>query len=271
MFNRIVPVMTAQQKAIYKYSKNKPILNWDISNQQGVFNSGWNPLKGVNVCFRDESESRGLMWIVIEINSSIFRRGLSLTSAPNIPFLCDDAKDDIIAYGYFFEKDPVTRKINMMLRVKPFRGRERVVVYQNCQYFGLDYDEILEGDVFSNKRILQSRFTLSNEWQDKALCTGVNFLYKNFQDFKYVVDAINDFIQSNKIREHLVPDVVNAFPLLRPVRQIPAIIRRDDVALYLNEDGYLGHPTPMAVASIGDLDDDATYIPGVVIEQCGGR
>ena len=235
MFNRIVPVMTAQQKAIYKYSKNKPILNWDISNQQGVFNSGWNPLKGVNVCFRDESESRGLMWIVIEINSSIFRRGLSLTSAPNIPFLCDDAKDDIIAYGYFFEKDPITKKINMMLRIKPFRNREHTVVYQNCQYFGLDYDEILEGNVFNRKHILQSRFTLSNEWQDKALCTGVNFLHKNFQDFKYVVDSINDFIQSNKIREHLVPEIAHAYPLLRAFRQIPAIITRDDLSLYLHE------------------------------------
>lgn len=188
-------MMTEKQKAIHKYSKNKPILNWDISNQRGVFNSGWNPLKGVNVCFRDESESRGLMWIVIEINSSIFKCGLSLTSTPNIPMLCNDAQDDIIAYGYFFEKDPITRKINMMLRMKPFRNRERMVMYQNCQYFGLDYDEILEGDIFSRKHILQSRFTLSNEWQDKALCTGVNFLHKNFQDFKYAVDAINDFIQ----------------------------------------------------------------------------
>lgn len=262
-----MPIITEKQRAINKYSKNKPTLNWNINNQQGVFNSGWNPLKGINICFRDESEPRGLMWIVIEINSPIFKRGLSLTSTPNIPMLCNDAQDDIIAYGYFFEKDPVTKKINMMLRIKPFRGRERMITYQNCQYFGLDYDEILEGSVFQNQHIIQSRFTLSNEWQDKALCTGVNLLHKHFRDFKYVVDVINDFIQANKIREHLVPEVVNAFPLLKPIKQIPVLITRYDLALYLREDGYLGHPTPMAVASIGDLDmdDDATYIPNVVI------
>jgi len=263
--------MSNKQKAIHKYSKNKPILNWDISNQKSVFNSGWNPLKPINICFRDESETRGIMWIIIEINSPIFKRGLSLTSTPYIPYICKDANDDVIAYGFFFEKDPITKKINMMLRIKPFRNREHTVVYQNCQYFGLDYDEILEGNVFNRKHILQSRFTLSNEWQDKALCTGVNFLHKNFQDFKYVVDSINDFIQSNKIREHLVPEIAHAYPLLRPFRQIPAIITRDDLSLYLHEDGYLVHPTPMAVASIGDPDDDATYIPDIVIEQCGGR
>lgn len=264
MYNRIVPIMTdtEKQRAINKYSKHRPSLNWDIQNQKSVFMSGWNPLKGVNICFRDESETRGKISIIIEINTLSIRHGLSLTMAtPYIPYICDDAQNSVIAYGYFFEKDPITKKINMMLRKKPFREREHITIYHNIQYFGLDHDEI----VYGRRHILQSRFTLSNEWQDKALNTGVNLLYSGFRDFQYIVDLVNDFIQANKVREHLIPDVAHAFPLLNTISYEKYNISHN-ISVYMGEDGYMGHPNPNAIASIDDGEDDmATYVGDIVV------
>ena len=260
MFNRVSPIIAEKEAAIVKYSNNTPVLDWSIRNQRDILHSGWNPMKGVNICFCDESAINGRMWFIVEIHKPYFNLN-TLWKKINIPYICDDAQDSIIAYGYYFEKDPRTKKINMMFRNKPFRGRERVVIYHNCQYFALDFDEFLTG---RTHRVIQSRFTLSNEWQDKTVVTGVNFIHPDFRDFAHIVDKINDFIQTNKIQEH-IPETIQAFPLLKLIRQIPEeFIHAHDMSLYTNRDGYIGHPNPTAVATIEDPEDSITIVECVL-------
>ena len=268
MFRRVSPVSNVQgvlrKRAIQKYKKNKPSLNWEVTNNKGILYSGWNPLKGINICFVDRSATNDMMCIFIEVNVPIFKHGLSTTSQPNIPFLCNDIGDGSIAFGYFFEKDPVTRHINLMVRTKHFRETEHVVVYRNCQYFGLDYDDILvpESNRINSdmKHIIQSRFIVSNEWQDKTLRTGVNLLYRTFQDFQYVVEAVNDFIQDNMVKEHLVPGVVNAYPVLRVVRRLPDLFTPETVRMLLYQEEIIHRITPNAVAEYNDDVCEATVV-----------
>jgi hypothetical protein len=67
--------------------------------------------------------------------------------------------------------------------------------------------------------IEESKFIVSNEWQDKALGTGVNFCHRHFSDFHYVIEHINDFIQKAKVDANAVPEVANAYPMLEPLYQ----------------------------------------------------
>jgi hypothetical protein len=198
------------------YSKNKPILNWNTNNKRSIYYSDWNSLKGINICFCDESETKNKISIIIEINTLILKRGFSILFNPYIPYLCNDAQNGIIAFGYFFEKNPETKKMNMTLRIKSLHDKEQTVVYKDCEYFAINYDNIYTPikNTFNSNCILQSYFTISNEWQDKSLRTGVNFADKSFQDFKHVVEKVNNFIQNNKIKEHLIPDFIMAYPLL---------------------------------------------------------
>jgi hypothetical protein len=63
----------------------------------------------------------------------------------------------------------------------------------------------------------ESKFVVSNEWQDKALRTGVNFCHESLCDFRFVVDHINDFIQQAKVEANSVPVTSRAYPMLSPV------------------------------------------------------
>jgi len=203
-----------KEKVLLKYSKNKPTLNWDANNKKGVYYSGWNPLCGINICFQEDSDN-DMMRIIIEINT--------LCSS----YICHDTKNRIVAFEYLFKKDSETKKINMTFRMKPFKENEHIVVYKDCKYFGLDYDydEIIKYNPFLlaniTKTKVQSRFTISNDWQDKTLSTGVNFLHHQFKDFKYVTEYINEFIQNHIVREHLIPENIKAYPLLNIVQSNP--------------------------------------------------
>lgn len=266
MFRRVSPQSSFQdgsrRRAIQKYKSNRPSLNWDPMNNKGIMYSGWNPLKGINLCFVDQSAARDLMCIIIEINVPLFTRGLSKTiTNTKIPFLCNDIGNENIAFGLFFEKDPITRHINLMVRIKHFRSKEHVVIYKNCQYFGLDYDDILQFDHNDNvQHVIQSRFIVSNEWQDKTLRTGVNLFYKTFQDFKYVIETVNDFIQENMVKEHLVPNVATAVPELCVVPRLPDEFTTETFRLFVHQDEVIHRVVPHAVAEYNDNICDAVVV-----------
>jgi hypothetical protein len=214
MAHKISPMMSAREMTIKRYSKSKPYLNWDKSNRNGILRSGWNPLRGINICFNDESQTNNRMSIIIELNAPMYHTGLSKMHPTHVPFVTKEFNHKIVAFGYFFEQDRNSKEINLILRIKPFYEKEYIILYRDCNYFGICYENI----ALDSKHIFESKFVISNDWQDKAIKTVINFYHKSFRDFHYVVEAVNDFIQNNKMKEHMIPEFARAFPMLNVVK-----------------------------------------------------
>ena len=181
-----------QQAAITRYSKNVPILDWDYDFIVYKRNC-WNPFTNVNICFQDNSKN-GQMSFTIECNMSKLNK---LSSHNNI------------AMGFFFIKN-TQGDIDILFKKKMYSKKAEIILYKNCTYFGLFSDIVNQGFQF----IKESKFIISNDNQDKAVKSIVNFNSKSYYDFHYVVDYINDFIQNIKVESGLVPLLTNAYPLL---------------------------------------------------------
>jgi len=108
-----------QQKSIKKYKKNVPTLDWsDTFDQKDIWHTGWNPLAGINVCFKEDyTTDNEKLSIIIE------RQAMRNTVA--------------FAIGCFFAKDPKTGFMALTYRVKPLHGAEHAVVYYDINYFGM--------------------------------------------------------------------------------------------------------------------------------------
>ena len=103
----------------------------------------------------------------------------------------------VVSMGFFFERDS-QGCANLLYRIKPFYGYERSVVYKDCHYFGINTycKEVDNGAVTE-----ENTFVVSNDWQDKTIVANINF--NNFEDFGYVAEYINDFIQDTMIQAQI--------------------------------------------------------------------
>ena len=112
------PEELIQQKSIKKYKNNVPTLDWsDSYAQKDIWHTGWNPLAGINVCFKEDyTPDNETLSIIIE------RQAMRNTVA--------------FAIGCFFAKDPKTGFMALTYRVKPLHGAEHAVVYYDINYFG---------------------------------------------------------------------------------------------------------------------------------------
>jgi len=116
--NELTPEEIEQQKTIKKYKTNVPTLDWSETYlQKDIWHTGWNPLAGINVCFREDyTADNEKLSIIIE------RQAMRNTVA--------------FAIGCFFAKDPKTGFMALTYRVKPLHGAEHAVVYYDINYFG---------------------------------------------------------------------------------------------------------------------------------------
>lgn len=197
-------------RAIAKYSRQKPELRWGPNDRFGVSTSRtshWNPLKGVNISFQDDSKMFDRMWFVIELPapSKTFQM-VSIDMAPSFPISHHELTSNAIALGFFFNKNCHTGKVDLLYRLKPFKGKEHSILYRDCCFFDLDTEKIYPS-------VEESKFVISNECQDTVLGTGVNLCSSKYSDFAYVVQFINDFIQRTRTQTR-----VKAYPILKLVR-----------------------------------------------------
>jgi hypothetical protein len=101
-----------------------------------------------------------------------------------------------------------------------FSGKEHAILYRDCCYFGLETEKVYTSATRRDLYVEETKFVISNEWQDKALGTGINFYRSKYSDFAYIVEYINDFIQRTKVEAQVVPDAVRAYPMLKLVRSL---------------------------------------------------
>jgi hypothetical protein len=130
-------------------------------------------------------------------------------------------------------------------------GEEYRVHYQDCLYFGLEYDQ--EDD------ILMSKFVVSNEWQDKALSTGINFATTECQ-FQYIVKYINHYIQQH--RKQYIP------------RAYPKLITLEE---YQQGNSHIVYPLATIHVHVHEHEhetmeeeEDIVWIPSSMIVPLGG-
>ena len=126
LIRRVIPNVDEKTKVIAKYSQHKPGLRWGDNDRDrvGIYGSGWNPLRGINICFRDESVTKNRMWFVIELPApGITMTGASVVMAPCIPLVYNYMKSNTVAIGYFFDRNPETGKVDLFYRLKPFKGK----------------------------------------------------------------------------------------------------------------------------------------------------
>lgn len=210
--NRISPISDYREKglvidSIVKYSSNTPILSW-----QGIEkNHRGNKNYPVNICFTDESKIKNKMWFVIEFPQNRFESFVKKLTRKNY--------NPPIGLGYFFYKNMETKTVDLLFSVMSLDGNEHQVLYKDCKYFGIYSDNIkIVNKSFITKYKKESKFMVSNDWQDKSIDTGVNMYNKEFIDFHNIIIYINKFIQ-NSINEFHSTEIPHAFPLLKTIKR----------------------------------------------------
>lgn len=230
---RITPLNTIEfskikEYTLQKYSHNYPRMNWQEDIHYPLKWHEWyhivhlipkqtqQPKKDINICFCDESAERRRMSIIIEIDIPSITKYLSKVFKIIVPFLnntneTSETTEKIQAIGLFFERD-CYGYVNLLYKTI-INNHEHNIIYKKCNYFGLE-PEYIRTNTKQTSYTKESRFIISNEWQDKALFSGVNFYHKYFCDFHYIVDHINDFIQHSLLYIQN-PEYIIAYPKLK--------------------------------------------------------
>ena len=90
-------------------SSGEPLLRWGNLDIYGVTSSGWNPFRGANVCFKDETNTEDKITLIIEPPAP--GAGYSLAAVlcvPYWPVIYHEVASRSEAHGYFFEKNKET-------------------------------------------------------------------------------------------------------------------------------------------------------------------
>ena len=100
------------------YSRStKPNLRWREEDSKGVTGSGWSPFKGANLYFLDETDSKAKISLIIEPAApGVFYSIAGVLCVPCWPYFCKGVSSKAEAHGYFFELNPETGQLTMMLK-----------------------------------------------------------------------------------------------------------------------------------------------------------
>lgn len=187
----IVP-SSFQFLALSKYCNNIPTMDWTQTNGRFV-----PPIHDINICFKNN--------IVINDTASIFIE-FPVDIKYSFMSLFPGVIEKISGIGLFFSINSETKEVDMLLRQKLVHGPENLVIFHSLRHFGLDMESYAPRNM--------SCFTLSNEFQDKSICSYLNFNHPLYEDFRYIVYYINDFIQKNLFENNILSSPPRAYPLL---------------------------------------------------------
>ena len=169
-----------------------PRLNWDIGRNKGVTGSGWNPFLGLRCSLIDESLSKDKVSLYIEPSAPGISMFCFMTLTPMIvmlPVLYPIAATHAQARGYFFSKNPITGKIDLFHRIKPFRGEEIRVVYEDVTYFGIKFTRDI-----SFENLYTSSFVLTFKDGQISIPNGECFVLSHHVELDIIIAAVNALI-----------------------------------------------------------------------------
>jgi hypothetical protein len=179
-----------------EYRDTRASIRWDDDNHGGIFRSGWNPLHGLRITFRNDIDASNKAAIIIEPPAP----GAYLTLLMSLScsyVLLATAVENAEAYGYFFRQNAETGKVDMTFRFKPFLGEEEVTVFRDCTYLGVAVEQSYDSEgVYEEGTVL----ILRSEGGEARLPTGIGALSSatqtTFRRLKRMADAVNELIFS---------------------------------------------------------------------------
>lgn len=169
-----------------------PRLNWDIGRNRGVIGSGWNPFLRLRCSLIDESLSKDRVSIYIEPSApgtSMFCFMIFTPMIVMLPVLYPIAATHAQARGYFFSKNPATGKIDLFHRIKPFRGEEIRVTYEDVTYFGIKFTRDI-----SFENLYTSSFILTFKDGQIFIPNGECFVLSHHVELDFIIAAVNTLI-----------------------------------------------------------------------------
>lgn len=176
--------------------KKQPRLNWQIESGYAVLQSGgYRP----NIIYRSSPTPKLLIEYPIGRLHGFYTRVFGVEDST------------LVGIGLFFEEDPLTGGVHLLLRQKRLNGPDHCIKYRDCRYFGMD-TIIQETGNGIMERI--SKFTVSNAWQDKTIECYLDL--SAIRGMDHIVENINDFIQS--VLGKRSGEAATAMPLLVPMR-----------------------------------------------------
>lgn len=187
----------SSSSTIKSFPSSQPRLTWSDSNKKGILESGWDPTMGTKVSFVSENSKIGLIVEPETPSAGLLSPescgGLSCWSYwyhVTVPSQWE-------AHGLFFAVDPTTGKVDLIHRVKPFRGKElERRTYKNCTFIGIgsEKSDDKSSPMYGKE---ESVFVVSTEYCDKVIPTGVDVLHKGLAEYACMIDAINDWIEQS--------------------------------------------------------------------------
>ena len=162
----------------------------------GIFRSGWNPLRGLRIAFRNDIDASHKAAIIIEPPAPGAYLALLMSLSCSYVLLAT-AIENAEAYGYFFGESPDTGKVDMTFRFKPFLGEEELTVFRDCTYLGVAVEQSYDSEgVYEEGTVL----ILRSEGGETRLPTGIGALSSSTQTasrrLKRMADAVNELIFS---------------------------------------------------------------------------
>jgi hypothetical protein len=173
--------------------KENPRLNWDMNRSRGVTRSGWNPLVGLRVSIIDESLSEDKVSVFIEPAAPGTGKLCFMTFTPMIillPIILPILVSKSTAKAYIFSKNIATGKIDLLYRVKPFRGEEIRVAFEDVTNFGIKFQK---DEAFADQ--FTSCFILTFKDGQVRIPNGECFVLSHMKELNEILEAVNCLIE----------------------------------------------------------------------------
>jgi hypothetical protein len=207
--------------------RSEPQLRWGEGEKRGITESGWSPFMKTAVTFMNLSRDYGRMALIIEPRvPSVVSAGLSVLCNSYMPEMGARLAPNVEAHGFFFVRNPLTGKVDMMHRIKPFTGQhEDRRVYRDCTYFEMESKP--SGKTESEKsNEMGYSFGLTSQYSDKLFHVPVVLKQPVVAKILAAVEVINEFLNSSDCGCH-TPTASRIFPTLDPLTSRESSHRRN--------------------------------------------
>ena len=178
----VIPVLYNDEEfALCKYS-----IGLTFQMYKSMYHCGF-PRLNISVLYKDDSSFNN-MWFELKLTENFVLR------CPTV----------VCRQKFIFTRNTENNTVDLVLEMYDrIEHNVRKVVYFNCLYFGIgNYRE-------STNNRESSTFIASNATQDKIIYSFVDVSFYPLNDFHYVVQKINNFIQKT-----LIVTDCSALPLL---------------------------------------------------------
>jgi hypothetical protein len=197
--------------------RSQPRLRWGEQDKGGIGASGWSPSWRTTVTFVSNTMTSGRVTLIIEPSLGV----ISSCCLPFWPMIGSYLRmRGVEAQGFFFVRNPITGKVDVMHRVKTLRKeKEERRVYRDCTFVAIkpETSRVDDDDFGGDENPGGYSFTLTSQYSDKQLHISAHFSKVLFKKVAAAVDIINEFLCKEDNSGRHTPTASRIFPTLSPL------------------------------------------------------